>query len=924
MSENIYDSTKFVGRTAENNTFDALVRAGKLPHLPVFCFYGVGGVGKSCLQARLQYALRNRIERSKSTDKPVNIPFAKINFGEETPADFPEFLRRIAHELDENGAKCPEFWVAWDYYDEKSNPSTQSSKVVRKGPRGVPWLSFVATMGFGAVISPAFKDKFQYSWPEMAAILTSSSGIVGLAVSAIVNKLEKINFFKTPLDKEYCDKSAEELRRALPQALANDLEQQARAHEDFQCGSVIFFDTLEIKDSETRDVPQIQKWIAQFAQLFPRCLVVLTGHNPVHWDEEPQFRDDWNWSNKTHFDPTYAKMPSWDASHSWRKFHLVQYRLLDLNRTNAEELLKHYEITDPALRDVILRECREESLRIQQQDEAATAHEGYHPASLMLCVETLKHEREKNGMWPSAQSFSLDKTKHETIIGRYLKSLSDEEWAMTKKLAFTPQFDLEAAATVCGVPPHSRIWKRNYMTKVSSTLPGEWRVFSSNMRHHILEAAPRTDAGNIHDRDAIDFNAQKTHEDWYAHWKLRYENRPDKARSPHEELEVSTNLFARLAWYHRYHLNPEAAWLQWRALAEPLRDSEDEQDQKNLVNLLKWWDMTDIRHRKPLDEVAANRVYLLSCFYWNCKINVPLTRHRRATECCDRALEFYERRRKEHQERWAFVQKRKGANYGKMDELTSLSQTERWRQLKQTIECYKLAADVFKATNSEEWMNTQLHQGLTQVKIGELNDIPELDETERWEQLKQAVKCFESAWKVRPKDKNLTQWATAQNNKGNAYFFMGQYTNVPDWNKAKRWEQFKNAIKCYKLAADIFQQEDLETWAEVQHNEGNAHFEISDLTDVPNLSEDASRAHLEQSLQCYKLALGVHTKDQYPQEWAGLQYKKALSEWKLNDFSAALDSIRNARKGFYLLGDQVRWQYTQMAYDAIQRKQPLT
>ncbi|PKP59054.1 MAG: hypothetical protein CVT89_01715, partial [Candidatus Altiarchaeales archaeon HGW-Altiarchaeales-2] len=117
------------------------------------------------------------------------------------------------------------------------------------------------------------------------------------------------------------------------------------------------------------------------------------------------------------------------------------------------------------------------------------------------------------------------------------------------------------------------------------------------------------------------------------------------------------------------------------------------------------------------------------------------------------------------------------------------------------------------------------------------------------ENCKNAIKCYEEALKIRTIENFPMQYATTQNNLGNAYKTLGKVEN-----KAKNC---KNAIKCYEEALKIYTIVPMQ-YAGTQNNLGIAY---GILGEVENKAENCKNA-----IKCYEEALKIRTIENFPME----------------------------------------------------------
>ena len=858
-----FDATKFVNRTVERASFEALTKANCSPCLPVLCFYGVGGVGKSFLNEAFLHFLSEYNQRNSDN----MIRFAAINFKAGRPVAESQFYFNLATVLIEKDVSCPRFQAVWHSYTK-----TTEAKNLKLEDFAEPeshfgnFLKATVPSLCSGLLYAAYIEIFNKNSEDLMKHLVAGGAVTlatFLSVALFISKngagliyllvdhglKALIRFAEERFDYRFRyrnEEDASKLVAAMPGALIEDLEKGQRSTQGRPCASVIFFDTVEdtLRTTDT-SVPQESleyEWIARFAELSKHSLVVVSGHNAVEWQEyspaPSRNRNQRDWAKEKHFKDE-TQPPPWTVSThtNWGNPHLIQYRLLDLKKGNAEELLTSYGISDQALRAVILSECLEAPADGEQHRDAIDRH---HAQSLDICIQTVKNDIENNRP-VNAQTFELKEGGHADIYQRYLKSLSREEWDMTTGLALTPQFDLKAARARCDVKNTlnlNPILNRNYVTRRTQGEAGEWFSLSRNMRRHILAATKaRRKRGSVWDET-------EEHQRWREYWQDRQDQEQGWAKDP-------LHLYSRLAWYHHWQIEPEKAWEQWQRLFEKVLQDKVA---GNAQLLLAWWDMTEIKYRKPQSELEADVVLELACDYWGI--------WNQGLQCCERALEFFER--DTHAEMWAYAQHTKGLYLTEIGKLSNLEESERLSHLQEALDCYRRALVILtKDDYPKDWADTQYNQGTTHAEIGELSI---LDENERLGHLQEALNCYKRALEIRTKNDHPKKWADAE----------------------------------------VYQ--------------GIAHYEIGKLS---NLEENERLGHLQEALDCYKRALEIRTKNDHPKKWADTEHNKALTEWRLEDFGAALISMEYAVEGYRQIGNRREMEKAQRLCDSIRSETPI-
>ncbi|MEQ9371607.1 MAG: CHAT domain-containing tetratricopeptide repeat protein, partial [Coleofasciculus chthonoplastes F3-SA18-01] len=153
---------------------------------------------------------------------------------------------------------------------------------------------------------------------------------------------------------------------------------------------------------------------------------------------------------------------------------------------------------------------------------------------------------------------------------------------------------------------------------------------------------------------------------------------------------------------------------------------------------------------------------------------------------------------------------------------------------------------------------------------------------ERWQNLEQAITCYQSALQVRKKETFPEQWATTQNNLGAAY---------SNRISGRRLESIEKAIACYKAALEVYSYTDFPyEWATTQNNLGNAYRQRI---------EGQRPENLEQAITCYKAALEVHSYTNFPYEWAttqnnlGTVFRERIKDQRSQNIESAIKFYEN-------------------------------
>ncbi|MET0095207.1 CHAT domain-containing protein [Limnospira platensis] len=134
------------------------------------------------------------------------------------------------------------------------------------------------------------------------------------------------------------------------------------------------------------------------------------------------------------------------------------------------------------------------------------------------------------------------------------------------------------------------------------------------------------------------------------------------------------------------------------------------------------------------------------------------------------------------------------------------------------------------------------------------NLIAQLPLGRRADNLEIAIAALELALEVYSYEAFPEQWATIQNNLGNAY-----HNRI----KGERADNLERAIAALELALEVYSREAFpEDWAMTQNNLGNAY---------NNRIKGERADNLEKAVATYQLALEVYSRETFPEDWAGTQ-----------------------------------------------------
>ncbi|MFM7405753.1 MAG: CHAT domain-containing protein, partial [Cuspidothrix sp.] len=119
---------------------------------------------------------------------------------------------------------------------------------------------------------------------------------------------------------------------------------------------------------------------------------------------------------------------------------------------------------------------------------------------------------------------------------------------------------------------------------------------------------------------------------------------------------------------------------------------------------------------------------------------------------------------------------------------------------------------------------------------------------------------YEIALNVYTRHTSPENWATLQNNLGNAY---------SDRIRGDKAENLENAVKAYTAALEVYTRHDFPVdWAMTQNNLATAYWD--------RIRGDKAE-NLENAIAAYKKALKVYTRHDFPVQWAGTQNNLGLA-----------------------------------------------
>ncbi len=187
-------------------------------------------------------------------------------------------------------------------------------------------------------------------------------------------------------------------------------------------------------------------------------------------------------------------------------------------------------------------------------------------------------------------------------------------------------------------------------------------------------------------------------------------------------------------------------------------------------------------------------------------------------------------------------------------ELSEATLGNRTSNLHRAIACYEAALRVYTESDfPSDWATTQNNLG---------NAYSVLPTGDRDENLRRAIVHYEAVLRVRTESDFPSDWAGTQNNLGNAYSVLPT---------GDRGENLRRAVACYEAALRVYTESDFPSdWAATQNNLGSAY------SDLPTGDRGEN---LRRAIACYESALRVWTESDFPSDWAMTQNNLGSAYW---------------------------------------------
>lgn len=167
-----------------------------------------------------------------------------------------------------------------------------------------------------------------------------------------------------------------------------------------------------------------------------------------------------------------------------------------------------------------------------------------------------------------------------------------------------------------------------------------------------------------------------------------------------------------------------------------------------------------------------------------------------------------------------------------------------------------------------------------------------------------AIVAYQAALKFYQPTTFPKDWAMLQSNLANVF---------RDRVLGNRQQNIEQAIATYNLALEVITRTKYPyIWGNVQRNLGIAHANRQPPAQITDRAGFRTK-NLEQAIACYKRALAVHTREQYPQDWAAVNnnlgdtYHSRLMGDKADNIEIAIEHLEQALEVYTLSAYPNRW-----------------
>ena len=494
----------FTDREEAIARFDSYLNAPASTDLRLLVFYGVGGVGKTSLQRKLQEQLRNA---------ETKVPFARCSLddiGDKQNAYREALLRLRLDFTNEHHIQFPRFELTWAIITRREGGAPES--LAKKDP---------ALMGLWNLAKTSIQV---FSGGTTLIVEGAAAAVEGLARKYMKGKpILKKGFTKDDLEritKIVMSDDKGRLSEELIKIFCMDLAKSMPKIEDRACRGVIFIDGYEKiltghEGGQSVQSRMREKWVSDLVRscIYSETgiLPVICGRDKIRWDEH-----DSGWAGD-----------------------LDQHLLSGLSERDSQDFLSQCGIgpsirnNQPpnALQKAIINCCRED-VRTDSKELSCL------PIYLALCADIVLNSRPENGKGLSPEIFKkIPSTEVAAELSDlFLKSLGNPNLELLViELSLTPRFDRKTITELdrqrdhlCGKAGLNRLLTFSFVEELSDGFYKFHRVVRDILRIRMK-----------------DDDAKATHE-WFANY---WDSRNEKG----------------LHWYHYWLMNPGEAITKWNS-----------------------------------------------------------------------------------------------------------------------------------------------------------------------------------------------------------------------------------------------------------------------------------------------------------------------------------------------------------------------
>ena len=675
----------FTDRDGQQQTVADHLNAASGAVLPLLVFYGVGGVGKSLLGDRIRQMARRESEEFFRTSKAL--PYIRLDFDARLPES--ALWQRDPAEVYAAirrlfDVPCPRFDIAFSVLRHKSGVAPAPAH----RQTGNVQLAYDGTLtGLELVLSG----------------IPFASFVAKRVIERASPALEQSKAFAYWRDKADPDlavllpQEPKAIRESLAARLGEDLDENLPEREgDHGCRAIVVLDTWEaVTDGDRCRQSDLspQHWLEALYDSVDSVLFVVLGRNRLPWDERNPQR--------------------------WTETYLEQHYVGGLSREDADKFLSLAGVVEKSVRSIVLGQCAHR--------ERDGAEPGYYPLRLALSADIVRRLRADRQPL-TAETIQLGNGEIADLTDRFLRLLPADEARWIESLAVTLRFDRDAAERAYSPTPGQKsaaLWEK--LTDLSFVIEDRaeagWWFLHAQVRD-VLQQKMKAD------------EARRTEE--HTRWHGIYAAR----------VQTPTDTNAFLAWYHRWHLEPEAAWSEWAALAQDARKARGGPDHDMALHqtLLAWWAPLSLEKQQSPTPVEGSALNVQGIEWGYVSLGDRAANLAQAIACYKAALRVYTE--KQFPMDWAMTQNNLGIAY------KNLPSGDRAANLVQAIACYEAALRVYTEKQFPmQWAMTQNNLGTAYA------DLPSGD---RAANLVQAIACYEAALRVRTQDKFPMDWAMTQ------------------------------------------------------------------------------------------------------------------------------------------------------------------